>query len=95
MTGGSCIIAPNGDVLAGPNYDSEGILTAEIDLADLARWKFDFDVVGHYARPDVFQLLVNEGKTSPVIFNNSPTKQNEERNGSEPVERPDAASTGK
>jgi nitrilase len=49
-----------GEVLAGPLYDQEGILYAELDLAEVAQGKFDFDVVGHYARPDVFQLIVNE-----------------------------------
>ncbi len=58
--GGSAIISPLGKVIAGPLYDREGILFAELDLGAVARSKFDFDVVGHYARPDVFQLRVNE-----------------------------------
>ena len=58
--GGSAIISPLGDVIAGPLYDEEGILFAELDMAEVARGKFDFDVVGHYARPDVFQLIINE-----------------------------------
>lgn len=58
--GGSAIISPLGEVLAGPLYDQEGILYADLDLREVARGKFDFDVVGHYARPDVFQLIVNE-----------------------------------
>jgi nitrilase len=58
--GGSAIISPLGDVLAGPLFDKEGMLFADLDLAEVARSKFDFDVVGHYARPDVFQLIVNE-----------------------------------
>jgi nitrilase len=53
--GGSVIISPLGEVLAGPLYDQEGTLFADLDLAEVARGKFDFDVVGHYARPDVFQ----------------------------------------
>lgn len=57
--GGSAIISPLGEVLAGPLFGEEGIVTAELDLAEVARSKFDFDVVGHYARPDVFQLAVN------------------------------------
>lgn len=65
--GGSAIISPLGDVLAGPLYDEEGILYADLDLAEVARGKFDFDVVGHYARPDVFQLVVNEEPMLPVI----------------------------
>jgi nitrilase len=58
--GGSCIVSPLGELLAGPVYDQEAILTADLDLADVVRGKFDLDVVGHYARPDVFQLVVNE-----------------------------------
>lgn len=58
--GGSAIISPLGDVLAGPLYDREGILIADLDMTEIARGKFDFDVVGHYARPDVFQLNVDE-----------------------------------
>lgn len=50
--GGSVIINPLGQVLAGPLRDGEGVLTAEIDLDDVVRGKFDLDVVGHYARPD-------------------------------------------
>ena len=64
--GGSAIVSPLGEVLAGPLYDQEGILTAELDLAEVARSKFDFDVTGHYARPDVFQLIVNEAPALPV-----------------------------
>ena len=58
--GGSCIVNPFGEIIAGPVYDEEAILTADIDLGDTIRGKFDLDVVGHYARPDVFRLIVNE-----------------------------------
>ena len=71
--GGSAIISPLGEVLAGPLYDQEGILYADLDLADVARSKFDFDVVGHYARPDVFQLIVNEKPAPPVTTINYST----------------------
>lgn len=64
--GGSAIISPLGKVLAGPLYDQEGTLFADLDLAKVARAKFDFDVVGHYARPDVFQLIINERPKPPV-----------------------------
>jgi nitrilase len=64
--GGSAIISPMGEVLAGPLYDQEGMLFADLDLAEIARSKLDFDVVGHYARPDVFQLIVNERPMLPV-----------------------------
>ncbi len=67
MRGGSCIVGPLGKVLAGPLWDKEGILTAEIDREDIARGKYDFDVVGHYARPDIFQLHVNEAVQAPVV----------------------------
>jgi nitrilase len=49
-------------------YGEEAVLTAEIDLAALPRAKYDFDVVGHYARPDVFALSVDTRAKSPVSF---------------------------
>jgi nitrilase len=69
MRGGSAIISPLGRLLAGPLYNESGILTAEIDIAEIARTKYDFDVVGHYARPDVFRLHVNEKAAPPVVSN--------------------------
>ena len=66
--GGSVIISPLGEVLAGPLYDQEGMLFADLDLAQIAQSKFDFDVTGHYARPDVFQLLINEEALLPVTY---------------------------
>ncbi|WP_206049361.1 carbon-nitrogen hydrolase family protein [Novosphingobium sp. PC22D] len=59
MRGGSMIVDPLGNVLAGPYFEGEDILYAQIDPAEVVRGKFDFDVVGHYARPDVFNLSVN------------------------------------
>lgn len=64
--GGSCIVNPLGQILAGPNFTEECILTADLDLDEIARGKYDFDVVGHYARPDVFRLHVNE-QPQPVV----------------------------
>jgi len=64
--GGSCIIDPFGDFLAGPNTDGEAILFAEIDLRQIVRGKYDLDVVGHYSRPDIFQLHVDERPKQPV-----------------------------
>ena len=66
MRGGSAIINPLGQVLAGPHFGSETILTADLDLNDIGRGKFDFDVTGHYSRPDVFQLSVNEAPMKAV-----------------------------
>ena len=52
--GGSAIIDPLGDYAAGPLYGEEGVLYAEIDHQQLIKARFDFDVTGHYARPDLF-----------------------------------------
>ena len=64
--GGSAIVSPLGDVLAGPLWDQEGMLFAELDLGEIVRARFDLDVSGHYARPDVFRLVVNEEPMPPV-----------------------------
>lgn len=66
--GGSAIISPLGEVMAGPLYDQEGCVFADLDLGEIARSRFDLDVTGHYARPDVFQLIVNEKPTPPVTY---------------------------
>jgi nitrilase len=68
IRGGSCIVGPLGQLLAGPVYGEVRVLVADLDLADLARAKLDFDVVGHYTRPDVFRLKVNERPMKSVIF---------------------------
>ncbi|KAK7468802.1 Nitrilase [Stygiomarasmius scandens] len=59
IAGGSVIVSPLGETLAGPLLDGEGILTADLDLNDCVRGKFDLDVTGHYARPDVFGFTAN------------------------------------
>jgi nitrilase len=58
--GGSAIIGPLGDVLAGPLYDQEGTLYADLDLTEVTGSKFDFDVSGHYSRPDIFDFRVTD-----------------------------------
>lgn len=58
--GGSVILSPLGEVLAGPLWNQEGILTAELDFSILAKSKLDFDVIGHYSRNDVFNFSVNK-----------------------------------
>lgn len=65
-SGGSCIIAPSGEVLAGPVFGEETLLYADVDLEEIKRWKYDFDVAGHYSRPDVFTLTVNSTAQDPV-----------------------------
>jgi len=54
--GGSAIIGPLGDYLAGPLWDEAGILYATIDPGEIVEARFDFDAVGHYSRPDLFRL---------------------------------------
>ena len=66
--GGSMIVGPLGNVLAGPLFDAEGILYADLDLTEISRARYDFDVTGHYARPDVFRLTVNERPTPSVTY---------------------------
>ena len=54
--GGSVIVSPLGQIIAGPLYDQKGALMAELDLEDIIPGKLDFDVIGHYARNDIFQF---------------------------------------
>lgn len=54
--GGSCIVDPYGRVLAGPVFDEDALLIADLDLGETVRARLDLDVTGHYARPDVFTL---------------------------------------
>ncbi|WKE47434.1 carbon-nitrogen hydrolase family protein [Gluconobacter oxydans] len=68
IRGGSIIVSPLGEIIAGPVYDREAILTADIDLEDIIRAKYDLDVAGHYARPDIFSLRVNDVPQNPVSF---------------------------
>jgi len=70
--GGSVIISPLGEVLAGPLFDQEGILFADLDMAQIVQSRFDFDVTGHYARPDIFQLNINDKPARSVIYNTRP-----------------------
>lgn len=72
MRGGSVIIDPLGKILAGPLRDQDALLTAELDLDLIPMSQLDFDVVGHYARPDVFSLQVNTAAQSAVSFVGGP-----------------------
>ncbi|UIK01768.1 carbon-nitrogen hydrolase family protein (plasmid) [Rhizobium leguminosarum] len=65
--GASCIIDPFGNYLVQPVYDKEDILVADIDMADIVRGKFDLDVVGHYSRPDLFQLKIDTRPQLPNV----------------------------
>jgi nitrilase len=66
--GGSVVVSPLGKVMAGPLWDKEGILYANLDLAEVARGKMDFDVIGHYARPDVFDLKIPQQPQPKAVY---------------------------
>lgn len=68
IQGGSVIVDPLGEVLAGPLRNATGLLCVEVDTDQLTRARYDFDVVGHYARPDVFELRVDERAKPGVRF---------------------------
>jgi nitrilase len=68
MRGGSVIIDPLGKILTGPIRDADALLTTELDMDLIPMAQLDFDVVGHYARPDVFSLQVNTTEQSAVSF---------------------------
>jgi nitrilase len=60
INGGSVIVGPLGDILAGPLIGESGLLTATINTDDLIGARYDFDPIGHYARPDIFSLQVDQ-----------------------------------
>ena len=66
MRGGSAIIDPLGQVIAGPDFNGETVLYAEIDQSLVTRGKYDFDATGHYARPDIFELRVDD-RAKPAV----------------------------
>ncbi len=57
--GGSIIVSPLGKIIEGPLFGKAGALLAEVDLEDVQKSKLDFDVIGHYARNDIFKLIVD------------------------------------
>lgn len=71
-TGDSVVVAPGGKLVAGPLHKELGILYADVDLERIGPARRSLDTVGHYARPDIFQLHVNTGPLKPVEFNPSP-----------------------
>jgi nitrilase len=66
--GGSAIIGPDAKYLTGPVYDCETILYADIDLGWIIQEKQTLDVVGHYARPEVFRFFINRREMAPTTF---------------------------
>jgi len=68
INGGSVIVSPLGEILAGPVFGKEAVIHAELDFREIIRGKMDFDATGHYGRPDVFSLEVNTAPKAPVEF---------------------------
>ena len=66
--GDSVIVDPGGEIVAGPLRQEYGVLRADIDLDRVVTARIAFDVAGHYARPDLFQLHVNSQPLEPVVF---------------------------
>ena len=64
--GGSCIMKPNGEWLVEPIIDKEGLFIAELDINEVLKERQNFDVAGHYSRPDVTQLQVNRERQSLI-----------------------------
>jgi nitrilase len=94
-SGGSAVYGPDGGCLAGPLHHGEGILHAELELSEIPRQKFEFDAVGHYARPDVFRLEVDE-RPRPAVAYRRP--EGDLRSGADPgsgpISDPEAGSDG-
>lgn len=76
IRGGSVIMSPMGEVLAGPLYDEEGLVCAEINLDDIVKARYDMDPTGHYSRPDLFTLTVDETERPAInILNKKDTNR--------------------
>ncbi len=60
ISGGSAIASPFGEYIVEPTFEKEMIGYAELDMGEIEEARFDFDPMGHYNRPDVFKLIVNE-----------------------------------
>jgi len=72
--GDSVVIAPSGEIIAGPLSKEKGIMMVEIDVEKAASSKRALDVAGHYSRPDVFTLQVDKSRQSPITFINNSDK---------------------
>ena len=72
QNGHSAIFGPNGDILAGPLIDEEGILTAKANLGTLMTSRMISDHAGHYTRPDVFDFRVNRRPKQIARFDDVP-----------------------
>jgi nitrilase len=73
--GNSCVISPEGEILAGPLIGEEGIVSVEIDVAAARTSRRLFDPIGHYARPDIFRLDVDRRPKHPATFTDHDTDE--------------------
>ena len=77
--GDSLVINPSGDIVAGPLRHESGLIMANIDLEQVSAAKRSLDIVGHYARPDIFTLQVNTNAQTPVEFHRGREVHHEHR----------------
>ncbi len=68
-TGDSVVVAPGGEIVAGPLREKQDILFADIDTKPVGVAKRTLDIVGHCSRPDIFELQVNTKSQSPLKIN--------------------------
>jgi nitrilase len=66
--GGSAVVGPDGQIVAGPLHEEYGILYADIEPAQAVTDHRTLDVAGHYARPDIFTLTVDRSPRRPITF---------------------------
>jgi nitrilase len=65
-------VNPDGEFIAGPLHKEQGILYAEVDPQQMRGSKWNLDVAGHYARPDVFQLTVRKDARPMITIAETP-----------------------
>jgi len=68
--GGSLVISPSGEIVAGPLFKEKGYIILDIDVELASSSKRALDVAGHYSRPDIFTLEVDKSRQSSVCFKN-------------------------
>ena len=66
--GGSCIASPDGEWLVAPVINKEGLIIETLDFNRVLEERQNFDVVGHYSRPDITKLNVNRERQSTVSY---------------------------